>query len=124
MKFGQLFAATTASMAPNVREQVRDANDASDPERRDGDRANDDRKTGRRAMALVEYSQRATRRGGRWEGASARASRALKRDKNARGGLRARTPRMGTVRARWWASSARRRRTEGGETRERLEGVD
>ena len=30
MKFGQLFAATTASMAPNVREQVRDANDAND----------------------------------------------------------------------------------------------
>ena len=63
------------------------------------------------------------RRGGGGRARVARVARSKERQECARR-MRARTPRMGTVRARWWASSARRRRTEGGETRERLEGVD
>ena len=122
MKFGQLFAATTASMAPNVREQVRDANaratrnDATTTARTTTAKRGDGRWRGRIFPAR-------DRRGGGGRARVARVARSKERQECARR-MRARTPRMGTVRARWWASSARRRRTEGGETRERLEGVD
>jgi hypothetical protein len=105
-------------MAPNVREQVRDANDAND--------ASDATATARAATtdgwAGRIFPARARAGGGR-RAVGGRDARSKEREECARR-TRARTARMGTVRARWWASSARRRRTEGGETRERLEGVD
>lgn len=84
MKFGQLFAATTASMAPNVREQVRDANARAPGTTRRRPRERRPR-NGATGDGAVEYSQRATVAEG-VGGRASRASRALKRDKNAREG--------------------------------------